>query len=164
MAEGTHAMVQQDLAESGVEATRIFMMQEEELIIESGGWYNNEDFFRGMQLLDEHLWNLYDTEVCAREECLEKARFPADFEAKADAKARGAAGPGDHEHPARGDELDVVDQELTGALDVEVDATARRDPARRHGLPLAVTMAGGYAPRIEDTVDIHFATVKAAAS
>ena len=48
----------------------------------------------GMQLLDEHLWRLYDSGVCSREECLEKARFPADFEAKADAKARGAAGPG----------------------------------------------------------------------
>ncbi len=41
------------LAESGVEATRIFMMQDEELIIESGGWYNNEAFFRSMQLLDD---------------------------------------------------------------------------------------------------------------
>jgi hypothetical protein len=27
------------------------------------------------------------------------------------------------------------------------------------GLPVAVTMAGGYAPNIEDTVDIHFQTV-----
>ena len=41
------------LAESGVEATRLFLMQEEDLIIESGGWYNNEAFFRGMQLLDD---------------------------------------------------------------------------------------------------------------
>ena len=41
------------LAESGIEATRLFMMQEEELIVESGGWYNNETFFRGMQLLDD---------------------------------------------------------------------------------------------------------------
>jgi len=31
------------------------------------------------------------------------------------------------------------------------------------GIPVAVTMAGGYARRIEDTVDIHFATVRAAA-
>ena len=30
------------------------------------------------------------------------------------------------------------------------------------GLPIAVTMAGGYARRIEDTVDIHFQTVLAA--
>ena len=31
------------------------------------------------------------------------------------------------------------------------------------GVPVAVTMAGGYARRIEDTVDIHFATVEIAA-
>lgn len=29
------------------------------------------------------------------------------------------------------------------------------------GVPVAVTMAGGYAPQISDTVDIHFQTVKA---
>jgi len=48
----------------------------------------------GMQLLDEHLWRLYDDEIVAGDECLEKARFPADFQAKMDAKARGQAGPG----------------------------------------------------------------------
>ena len=31
------------------------------------------------------------------------------------------------------------------------------------GLPIAVTMAGGYARQVEDTVDIHFQTVKIAA-
>jgi len=30
------------------------------------------------------------------------------------------------------------------------------------GLPVAVTMAGGYAPNVQDTVDIHFQTVLAA--
>jgi acetoin utilization deacetylase AcuC-like enzyme len=30
---------------------------------------------------------------------------------------------------------------------------------RRHSLPVAVAMAGGYAPRIGDIVEIHFATV-----
>ncbi len=30
------------------------------------------------------------------------------------------------------------------------------------GIPAAVTMAGGYARRVEDTVDIHFATVQTA--
>jgi acetoin utilization deacetylase AcuC-like enzyme len=34
---------------------------------------------------------------------------------------------------------------------------------RRSGLPLAICMAGGYARRIEDTVDIHFQTVSSAA-
>jgi acetoin utilization deacetylase AcuC-like enzyme len=33
---------------------------------------------------------------------------------------------------------------------------------RRFGIPVAVTMAGGYAPRVSDTVDIHFTTVTAA--
>ncbi len=35
--------------------------------------------------------------------------------------------------------------------------------ARAAGLPLAISMAGGYARQIEDTVDIHFQTVAAAA-
>jgi acetoin utilization deacetylase AcuC-like enzyme len=35
---------------------------------------------------------------------------------------------------------------------------------RRAGLPLAISMAGGYARRIADTVDIHFQTVAAASS
>ena len=33
---------------------------------------------------------------------------------------------------------------------------------RESGIPVAVVMGGGYAPRIEDSVDIHFATVQAA--
>jgi hypothetical protein len=31
------------------------------------------------------------------------------------------------------------------------------------GVPGAITMAGGYAKRVEDTADIHFQTVKLAA-
>lgn len=34
----------------------------------------------------------------------------------------------------------------------------------RAGVPVAVTMAGGYAREIDDTVDIHLATVRAAAA
>lgn len=34
---------------------------------------------------------------------------------------------------------------------------------RDAGVPVAIAMAGGYARRIEDTVDIHFATVRVAA-
>jgi acetoin utilization deacetylase AcuC-like enzyme len=34
---------------------------------------------------------------------------------------------------------------------------------RRHGLPVAVCMAGGYAPEVGDIVDIHAATVQLAA-
>src|SRR5262249_12017340 len=48
----------------------------------------------GMQLLDDHLWRLYDEGICPGAECLEKSRCPADFQAKMDAKARGQAGPG----------------------------------------------------------------------
>jgi acetoin utilization deacetylase AcuC-like enzyme len=33
---------------------------------------------------------------------------------------------------------------------------------RQAGLPVAITMAGGYARDVEDTVDIHFQTVRAA--
>ncbi|TCJ19447.1 histone deacetylase [Rubrobacter taiwanensis] len=35
--------------------------------------------------------------------------------------------------------------------------------ARAAGLPVAITMSGGYARSIEDTVDIHFSTVRRAA-
>ena len=48
----------------------------------------------GMQLLDEHLWKLYDDGTCESDECLERARFPGDFQAKMEEKARGQAGPG----------------------------------------------------------------------
>lgn len=48
----------------------------------------------GMQLLDEHLWKLYDDGTCETDECLERARFPGDFQAKMEEKARGQAGPG----------------------------------------------------------------------
>jgi len=34
---------------------------------------------------------------------------------------------------------------------------------RRRGLPLAIAMAGGYARDIDDTVDIHAATISTAA-
>jgi twitching motility protein PilT len=48
----------------------------------------------GMQLLDEHLWKLFDDGTCESDECLERARFPGDFQAKMEEKARGQAGPG----------------------------------------------------------------------
>jgi acetoin utilization deacetylase AcuC-like enzyme len=37
------------------------------------------------------------------------------------------------------------------------------ESCRALGLPVAITMAGGYARRVEDTADIHFQTVKLAA-
>lgn len=51
-----------------------------------------------------------------------------------------------------------------GRLEVSKEGLAERDRlvlhyCRKAGLPVAVTMAGGYAPNIDDTVDIHFKTV-----
>jgi acetoin utilization deacetylase AcuC-like enzyme len=51
-----------------------------------------------------------------------------------------------------------------GRLGVSKEGLAERDRlvlqyCQDAGLPVAVTMAGGYAPNIEDTVDIHFNTV-----
>ncbi len=43
----------------------------------------------GMQLLDDHLWKLYEEEVCEPEECVERARHPAELQAKIEAKLRG---------------------------------------------------------------------------
>lgn len=48
----------------------------------------------GMQLLDEHLWQLYDSGECPADECIERARQPAEFQEKVDAKRKGQAGPG----------------------------------------------------------------------
>jgi acetoin utilization deacetylase AcuC-like enzyme len=55
-----------------------------------------------------------------------------------------------------------------GRLDLSKEGLADRDRmvlayCHEAGLPVAVTMAGGYAPNIEDTVDIHFQTVRIAA-
>ena len=55
-----------------------------------------------------------------------------------------------------------------GRLAVSKEGLAARDrmvlrQCRKAGLPVAITMAGGYAPDIEDTVDVHFQTVQIAA-
>ena len=54
-----------------------------------------------------------------------------------------------------------------GRLGVSMAGLGERDRivferCRDAGVPVAVVMGGGYAVRIEDTVDIHFATVKTA--
>jgi len=46
----------------------------------------------GMQLLDEHLWELYDTEKITLEEMLDKARSPSDLLEKAEKKQPGITG------------------------------------------------------------------------
>ena len=55
-----------------------------------------------------------------------------------------------------------------GRLKLTKQGLAERDRlvlgrCRAAGLPVAVTMAGGYARRVEDTADIHFETVRLAA-
>jgi acetoin utilization deacetylase AcuC-like enzyme len=54
-----------------------------------------------------------------------------------------------------------------GRLALTKDGLRERDArvfahATRHGIPIAMTLAGGYAPDVTDTVDIHAATVAAA--
>ena len=51
-----------------------------------------------------------------------------------------------------------------GRLRVTKDGLAERDrlvfaSCRAAGLPVAVTMAGGYAEEVDDTVEIHYRTV-----
>src|SRR5215213_7177886 len=56
-----------------------------------------------------------------------------------------------------------------GRLSVTKEGLAERDrlvlrSCRERAIPVAVTMAGGYAKEVADTVDIHFQTVKTAAT
>jgi acetoin utilization deacetylase AcuC-like enzyme len=55
-----------------------------------------------------------------------------------------------------------------GGLNLSLEGLKARDRlvfdlSREHGAPVAVTLAGGYAARIEDTVTVHSNTAKAAA-
>ncbi|MGD1985511.1 MAG: histone deacetylase [Desulfobacterales bacterium] len=63
---------------------------------------------------------------------------------------------------------DPYSEDRFGRLAVSKGGLGQRDRmvfhhCRKVGLPVAVTMAGGYAPNIKDTVDIHFQTVCIAA-
>ncbi|MDP9456015.1 MAG: histone deacetylase [Actinobacteria bacterium] len=63
---------------------------------------------------------------------------------------------------------DPYEGDKLGRLSVTKKGLAERDrlvleACRELRLPVAVTMAGGYCPRIEETVDIHFQTVERAA-
>lgn len=63
---------------------------------------------------------------------------------------------------------DPYKQDRFGRLALSKEGLAERDRlvlryCDNAGLPVAVTMAGGYAPNIADTVDIHFQTVRIAA-
>jgi len=62
---------------------------------------------------------------------------------------------------------DPFEGDRLGRLGVSKEGLEERDRivfdrCREAGIPVAVVMSGGYAPNIEDTVDIHFATVRMA--
>ncbi|MEZ5403944.1 MAG: histone deacetylase [Bryobacteraceae bacterium] len=61
---------------------------------------------------------------------------------------------------------DPYGEDQLGGLSLTMDGLARRDAlvigeARRRGIPVAVMLAGGYAMRTEDTVEIHANTARA---
>ncbi len=62
----------------------------------------------GMQLLDDHLWSLYDNDIVDADECVERARQPTEFQMKVDAKLRGTTVTG-----MLGKTGKVEDQKLT---------------------------------------------------
>jgi acetoin utilization deacetylase AcuC-like enzyme len=62
---------------------------------------------------------------------------------------------------------DPYGEDQLGGLALTMDGLARRDAlvmgyAQRNQVPAAVTLAGGYARKLEDTVSIHVNTIKAA--
>ena len=64
---------------------------------------------------------------------------------------------------------DPYEDDRLGRLSVSREGLAERDrlileACRERGIPVAVTMAGGYARKVEDTVDIHFRSIERAAS
>lgn len=62
--------------------------------------------------------------------------------------------------PFQGDRLGYLALSKPGLAERDRQVLAA---CRRQGLPVAVCMAGGYAPDVEDIVDIHEATVRLAA-
>jgi acetoin utilization deacetylase AcuC-like enzyme len=61
---------------------------------------------------------------------------------------------------------DPYREDQLGGLALTLGGLARRDAlvfdyARRHSAPVAITLAGGYARRVEDTVRIHVGTILA---
>jgi acetoin utilization deacetylase AcuC-like enzyme len=63
---------------------------------------------------------------------------------------------------------DPFEGDRLGRLSVTKSGLAERDrivleTCRERGIPVAVTMAGGYAREVEDTVDIHFQSIRRAA-
>ena len=63
---------------------------------------------------------------------------------------------------------DPFEDDRLGRLAVTKRGLAERDrlvleACRDRGIPVALTMAGGYARRVEDTVDVHFQSIRRAA-
>jgi acetoin utilization deacetylase AcuC-like enzyme len=63
---------------------------------------------------------------------------------------------------------DPFEGDRLGRLSVTKSGLAERDrivleTCRERGIPVAVTMAGGYASEVEDTVDVHFQSIRRAA-
>jgi acetoin utilization deacetylase AcuC-like enzyme len=64
---------------------------------------------------------------------------------------------------------DAYEDDRLGRLCVSKEGLGERDrlvleSCRERGIPVAVTMAGGYARNVEDTVDIHFRSIERAAT
>jgi acetoin utilization deacetylase AcuC-like enzyme len=64
---------------------------------------------------------------------------------------------------------DPYEDDRLGRLSVSMEGLAERDRlvlefCRYHGIPVTVTMAGGYARKIEDTVEIHLRSIERAAT
>lgn len=62
---------------------------------------------------------------------------------------------------------DPYREDQLGGLKLTMEGLARRDAlvcdyARRHRVPMVITLAGGYARHVEDTVRIHIGTILAA--
>ena len=62
---------------------------------------------------------------------------------------------------------DPYEDDQLGGLRLTKDGLRRRDrlvidAVREAGVPLVITLAGGYARRVEDTVAIHCATIEEA--
>lgn len=62
---------------------------------------------------------------------------------------------------------DPYREDQLGGLALTIDGLKQRDlavfqEARQHGIPVVTTFAGGYARRVEDTVQIHINTILAA--
>jgi twitching motility protein PilT len=66
----------------------------------------------GMQLLDEHLWRLYDTGKITLEEMLDKGRQPGALQDKATAKIEGLRGKHKHKKKAAQKEMEDLGQIL----------------------------------------------------